>query len=361
MIASDLRGDIEEIRSKYFRLLLVCTIIVAVGVVVEEIEHLASTGKWHEMLKRLGWLLVIIGVLGEGIFEAATTSADSVLQDFNNTLLAIATDQAGRASKSAKTAHDEAKGAGIEADKAKTDSGIAFRKSDEANTAASNAEGMAVKAKAQLEADEAKQRELERDLRPRIVAATGFPGVPGANTAPLEKFPGTELKIEYIPDFEARRAANSIAAIVEQFAKWKVTEFAVTLDPNVSDGVTIKRYSGKLAHGPQEVANESMLVEDADARANALAKFLTDQDWFNVDVGMDDWIKPTLSPTQILIIVGYKPSRHFLPEWQRKIEAASEEQEKRSREHMDKMREEDRQRRENLRKQFPNPFPTPPK
>jgi hypothetical protein len=116
VIAGSIRDDIESVQSCWLWLLLACTLVVAVGVVIEEaVEHLSDEHKqwivkpgWHHSLARIGWILVIVGVLGEGMFEAAIFFADRTLQEFNNTLLAITTEQAGNAAKSAKIAHDEA-------------------------------------------------------------------------------------------------------------------------------------------------------------------------------------------------------------------------------------------------------------
>jgi hypothetical protein len=72
--------------------------------------------EWHKKLARLGWLLVIVGVLGEGLFEAATSWTDGLLQGFSNTLLAITTEQARSAAMSAKIAHQEADAVKLDAD-----------------------------------------------------------------------------------------------------------------------------------------------------------------------------------------------------------------------------------------------------
>src|ERR1700691_3642734 len=120
-----LRLDLKQIRDCWFYLLLACTGIVVVGVVLEDEEHWFPAGKsrmdmargiampsrWHKWKKRtalLGWVLLILGVGGELLFEAAVSNADGMLQDFNDTLLAITTEQASDAATSAKTAHGEA-------------------------------------------------------------------------------------------------------------------------------------------------------------------------------------------------------------------------------------------------------------
>ncbi len=111
-----LKNDIEGIRLWFFWSLIGSTIVVFVGVIVEGIEHIvaATPGEDHKVsrhkkIERIGWTLVIMGVLGEGVFEALTTTADDLLQDFNATLLSITTDQARSAAHSATTAGADAR------------------------------------------------------------------------------------------------------------------------------------------------------------------------------------------------------------------------------------------------------------
>lgn len=125
-ITGSTRGDIESVQSCWLWLLLACTLVVAVGVIIEEaVERLSDERTqwvvepgWHHSLARIGWTLVIVGVLGEGMFEAEISFADRTLQEFNNTLLAITTDQAHSAAASAKTAREEAEAAKVAAEKA---------------------------------------------------------------------------------------------------------------------------------------------------------------------------------------------------------------------------------------------------
>jgi hypothetical protein len=72
-------------------------------------------------------------VIGEGLFEAATSRADSNLQSFNDTLLAIATEQAGDAAKSAKIARDEAEAAEGAAGKGQQKAEAVAKRADELN------------------------------------------------------------------------------------------------------------------------------------------------------------------------------------------------------------------------------------
>ena len=126
-----LRVDLREIRDCWFHLLLFCTVIVAVGVLLEEVDLWLPFGKsptgmsalskgifipspWKKRKARIAWLglaLIIVGVLGESLFEALISNADGMLQNLNETVLAITGEQAGDAAKSATIARREADGA----------------------------------------------------------------------------------------------------------------------------------------------------------------------------------------------------------------------------------------------------------
>ena len=131
-----LSDDLKQIRDCWFLLVIICTALVAVGAFLEEAEHWLSVGKpkwdmrrgildpiivpnpWverREKLIRIGWILLLVGIIGEGVFEALTANADSRLESFDETLLQIAEEQAGKASDSAKVAHQEADDVAIEA------------------------------------------------------------------------------------------------------------------------------------------------------------------------------------------------------------------------------------------------------
>jgi len=144
---------------------LACTGIVAIGVILEEAEGWVPQGKAHfdettevfnpgsliEFRKRLakfGWVLIVLGVIGEGLFEGATSWTDGILQDFSNTLLAITTEQAGNAAKSAKIAHDEADAVKGIADEARVDAKDALAKAKSAQLELARAEADARKAQA---------------------------------------------------------------------------------------------------------------------------------------------------------------------------------------------------------------------
>jgi hypothetical protein len=167
-----IRADLESLRYEYFVGLLICTGAVFAGLVCEVGEI------WHDVIgffnrrqfaheyestpalfrkerepshgvkmwTAVGWLLIVIGVGGEGVFDGLVSWADSTLQTFNNILLGATQKEAGDAAKSAKIAHDESTAATTEADAAKLSAGEALARAHSAEQSLQRAESDAGKA-----------------------------------------------------------------------------------------------------------------------------------------------------------------------------------------------------------------------
>jgi hypothetical protein len=137
-VHASLRDELTQIRDCFFFLLLACTVLVALGVALEEADNWLPSGRtrlnmlngtfspspwveWKRRLSRLGWILILLGVVGEGLFEGATSWTDSKLQDWSNTLLLNTEALTGNAAKSAKIAHEEVNAVKGIADAAKKD------------------------------------------------------------------------------------------------------------------------------------------------------------------------------------------------------------------------------------------------
>lgn len=86
-----IKGGLEAARDLYFWLLVISTVVVFVGVVLEEAEGWLSYLKsvlqlqpiteyrLTKKLAKLGWILICAGVMGEGVFEALVAKADNVV------------------------------------------------------------------------------------------------------------------------------------------------------------------------------------------------------------------------------------------------------------------------------------------
>src|SRR5947209_3112133 len=99
--------NLQELRDSYFHWLLFFTGVVAMGVVLEETESLPFTKarfdpsiglpvprcgliSWMRWFTRIGWVMIVTGVIGEGTVEALISKADGLLQSFNNSLVSEA-------------------------------------------------------------------------------------------------------------------------------------------------------------------------------------------------------------------------------------------------------------------------------
>ena len=90
---------------------------VVVGVILEEAQEWMPTVekilrldpiveyRWAKKLVKLGWILIVVGVAGEGIFEVYVSRADSILNTFDNILLTEARKEASDAVLGAATAN----------------------------------------------------------------------------------------------------------------------------------------------------------------------------------------------------------------------------------------------------------------
>lgn len=138
-----IRTDFESARYEYFVCLLISTGVLFAGLVCEvgeiwydvigffkrrqfEDEYEATPAVFRrerepshrvKMWAAVGWLLIVIGVGGEGVLEGFVSWADSILQTFNNTLLAdtqrqtnVAKIRAGGAYERAAEAEKQAEG-----------------------------------------------------------------------------------------------------------------------------------------------------------------------------------------------------------------------------------------------------------
>jgi hypothetical protein len=144
---SSIREELQRTSHGFFVWVWVSAIVVAIGVALEgpEIFHELWPGlfiwftwtsnerqrKFERVIKTIGlwgWLLVVVGVMGEGIFEGLQNRAEGQLQTFNDILLRDARLTASTAKQSAIDAAIAAGYAKTKADAADTAAGQAQRK-----------------------------------------------------------------------------------------------------------------------------------------------------------------------------------------------------------------------------------------
>jgi hypothetical protein len=184
-IDAALRNQFKSERDFLFTWLLICTAIVALGVVLEEAELWLPSGKprlnmvtgdfsahplikWQKRVVKIGWVLIVVGVIGEGLFEATTSIADGELQDFGTILLEDAQNKAGTAKDSSLIANEAANRATKKAQSveniakyAQTESLAALASADRAEAKAENVGNMVDEA----EASAKRIREIAECLR----------------------------------------------------------------------------------------------------------------------------------------------------------------------------------------------------
>jgi hypothetical protein len=319
-----LRDELTEVRDWFFFLLLVCTVLVALGVALEEADNWLPSGKprlnmlrgsfspspwveWKKRLGRLGWILILLGVIGEGLFEGATSWADSKLQDWSNSLLLNSEALTGNAAKSAKIAGDEARAAKAdataaheEADDAKESSKKALAISNAASNVAGTAQDKAGEvakqahelrddlqsAKTKLEEVDAKRAELEKSLinlaicnAPRVISPLFLSGgLTGQKSYVDSLLPmhSQTVFIEVVPDAESRRAALSISRTLTD-ARWNVQPLKSVDD--LKDGVSVQPSVSRSGDSADDFMRSIPFREQADDVAMKLVDFLRSYNW----------------------------------------------------------------------------------
>ena len=116
-----IRSNLEEFRQQWFVSLLIATGLVAIGLLLEAPEIWHETVKavrkllhscapeteahpWTKLAGTLGWLLIVIGVTGEFVFDGVVSRADGFVQKFDEILLADAQHKsAGAYERAART------------------------------------------------------------------------------------------------------------------------------------------------------------------------------------------------------------------------------------------------------------------
>jgi hypothetical protein len=123
LLDDSVRADVRRLQDNSFHWLLGCTMLVAVGVVLEGLEHSQHlfgaaafridpfNGIPHIVKRRapnfvkgiviFGWFLVAIGVAGEFVCDALISQADEVVQTLNEILLNEGRTEAARANEHA--------------------------------------------------------------------------------------------------------------------------------------------------------------------------------------------------------------------------------------------------------------------
>ena len=307
------------------------TVLVAIGVFLEVFEiihelrekvgrfklHRPPMAKWMVWAGLAGWVMIVVGVVGELVFEGAVSTWNEQLESLSNGLVIDAQLTAADATKQAGDAKASAYDAGIDAQNAKDNSGQAKVLSREASTDAESAKaGMA---EARKLADDAEDT-LKRIKTPRSLR------MPQLLTNMLRQFPGT--KYTFVSVFQDAESANFVFALDDVFqqAGWVREETpaahgvsVLTLTPDgkapfnvpfgLNEGIRISiEYSGDRSKlKATEYKDLPRYVQAAEVLNSNLAGFI--EPFEPVTKGN---VEPTLfadpgSSTTVRLAIGSKP------------------------------------------------------
>ena len=347
-VLDPVRGTLQKAADKWFDWLLISSCVVAAGVVAEIWEATITLKRWwwlkHDKMvaepnekswaipvSYLGLLLVIAGVVGEGVFEARVSSADTALRAHDDQILAQAQQEAGDAKQSADGAAAAARLAQGSAKAAYSAAGTAQKKADAASTASGKAQDEAnavagkaaeldrqlaatkaqlsvtaselVNARTQLNGITTEARTLEDSLAPRRLFFIQWEDGT-TNLDVIKPLADTEFIIESIPDFEARKAAAEITATL-RMGHFNVVQTAITED-FTWDGVSVDAYLGLNSDASRQQIAQEMYSENRALRVKAL---LWANGWKMINGSFAE--RGKLKPNQMRIRVGFKPSPFF--------------------------------------------------
>jgi hypothetical protein len=338
VLSSSLGSDLKQIRNTWFLLLLVCTGIVVLGVFLEEAELWLPAGKprldmakgtlipsrwtkWKSTMARIGWILIILGVVGEGLFEAAVSRADGMLENFNDGLLASAIERAGNAATSAKTAHDEADKSQIAASNALTLASGARQEADSFEADIKRAKQQAADAESHLadalEREVKAEAELYRLKTPRSIIRSG------QLIANLRRFGGTDYILNVFMDDESIQFTKAVGSVL-QAAGWVrqqpqginlgVPTMQIVFDQGSAENVPACVETGISIHAHTKESIESLNsrpvqsqtkeLQAAIALKSAIALSISPSNERNVASGIVD-PKPAEGP--MMVCIGKKP------------------------------------------------------
>lgn len=117
------RDSLKELRNECFWGLIVFTALVLIGVALEEADsfsflRISPRGfidaasrhreSWIKRTVTVGWILLVVGVAGEGVFEFLVPTTDGFLQEFDDVLLTDAQRHAAEADERASVNAKEA-------------------------------------------------------------------------------------------------------------------------------------------------------------------------------------------------------------------------------------------------------------
>ena len=286
--------------------------------------------RWRFWFDIVATVVVLLGVLGEAgasmqlaFINSHLRSKTSVLRADSDQLVALVTQEAGTAAANANRAQGSADDVAGKAKqlRANLKKATADIRSAESEAASARAENLATKKT--LEQERNTRLELEKSLYPRELRIVGYSDHT-SSIDELKKYIRTPVSLEYIPDFEAQRAARLIASVLDQ-AGWKIVGVKENGNPAqmYRDGVSVERYNppdrGDLAVPENFKLWQSDMGEMrySEEIGDAVIDFLLGSNWIAEEgvAGRSTDLPPKndIPPRSIRIRVGFKPNPFFSP------------------------------------------------
>jgi hypothetical protein len=293
-----IRADLQNTRDSYFWWLIASSAVVALGVILEGPEvihetiglfHRGSeserlTPAWINVLALFGWILIAVGVAGEGIAEAFVSKADGVLQTFNDILLTDARKEAAFAIERAASAYERA---------AKAEENLG-----NAKTAAAKAEQHAAEANRIAESERLARIRIEERL-------AGWKLSPEAQARLIKKLkPYPDTPFDFSVNPAETRFMETLDAVLSS-SGWKREEpKATNSKPGTMEiPLLINRKAGMNSRlGDIEIVVPMELRKQFGAAANALATGLIAE---GIRATWGTWLRET-DPSTIHIAIGAK-------------------------------------------------------
>jgi hypothetical protein len=326
-----IRFNLQGFDDWFFYWVMASAFVVVLGCAMEgpEILHelwptvfAVFSSRWVKKVGLVGWLLVVLGVAGEGVFEVFEYKTQGLLQTFDEILLADAQRQAGDAKQSAE-------GAATAAQLAKDASGDAITTAKGARREADSFEHDIVSAKeqaAKAESDLAEalrqaaqaQAELNRLKTPRSLVHSN------ELIAALKPFSGTKYVLDVFMDGESIQFTKAVAAALDA-AGWVrkqpaaltigIPTVKIVLDQSIAEnipacldtGISLYAHTKEPLSVLQSLPIQSLpkTVQAALAMKSAIAPSVSPPDERNVATGILD-SKPA-EGVPLTICVGKKP------------------------------------------------------
>jgi hypothetical protein len=336
-----IRDQLQRTSQDFFFGVLISAFVVAVGVVLEGPEILhelwpslftwftwTSNERLHKFeraIKKvafLGWLLIGIGVFGEGVFEGLQNRAEGQLQTFNGILLKDAQRESGNASQRAASAFERAAETEREASQENERAAKTEQQASEENARAAqalkaaeiarkDAEGLSLQiAQANQRASEANRIAQEESLKraqieARLAPRTVTPAQQKDLTSRLTALGPHDLDVLIYGDTpEILHFADLIDAPIRD-AGWNVRVWNV-ISGGYATGVLVRTLENSGNDPPADLLVKSLNIEDVVAtRWASFSKAESGLKYIAAQVNGPTWDDNKIAP--IRLIIGAKP------------------------------------------------------